>query len=342
MSNTLISDVIVPGVYAGYTAVDSPEKSAFFDSGVAISSPKLNQEASTGGNILTLPFWKDLDGSSEPNYSSDSVADVATPEKIVAGEQIARNAYMNKGYSSADLSGELAGSSPMQRVRDRFGAYWSWQWQRRAIASVKGVLADNIANDDSDMVNDISGATNADIATGTLFSREAFTAAAFTSGDRWDDYSAIAVHSMVAKRMVDNDDIDYIADSQGNLTIPTYMGRRVIVDDGMPYTPAAGALGTDAAPFYTSILFGAGSIGFGEGSPKMPVEIERVAGQGGGGGIETLWERKTWVIHPFGTKFTSTTVTGETPSWANLALATNWDRVVDRKQIPLAFIISNG
>lgn len=342
MSTTLISDVIVPEVYAGYAEVDSPEKAAFFDSGVAVSSPKLNQEASTGGKILTLPFWKDLDGGVEPNYSSDDVADIAVPGKIVAGEQIARNAYMNKGYSSANLSGELAGSDPMTRVKARFGAYWGWQWQRRTLASVKGVLADNVANDDSDMVNDISGALRSDIATGTLFSREAFTSAVFTSGDHWDDYVAIAVHSMIAKRMVDNEDIVYIADSQGSLVIPTYMGRRVIVDDGMPYVQAGGPDPTDTAPFYTSVLFGAGAIGFGEGTPRKPVELDPVASQGGGGGIETLWERKTWVIHPFGTKFTSTTVTGESPSWANLELAVNWDRVVDRKQIPLAFIISNG
>jgi len=343
MANTLISDVIVPEVYATYQAVDSPEKTAFFDAGVAVRSALLDGFANgQGGNIKTVPFWKDLDGSVEPNYSSDAAGTSAAPQKVVAGEQIARVAFINQGYSSADIAAELAGSDPIQRVRNRFGSYWRKAWQRRAIASLNGVLADNVANDGGDMVNNVAAATNTGVGAGTLFSREAFTAAAFTSGDHFDDYNAIAVHSVVYKRMVDNDDIDFIPDSQGQLTIPTFMGRRVIVDDGMPFTAAAGTGGSDAAAKYTSILFASGALGYGEGSARTPVEVQREAAQGNGGGIETLWERKQWLLHPFGFKFNSATVTGNSPNLANLALAANWDRVVERKNVPLAFLITNG
>lgn len=342
MANTLISDVVVPEIYADYTAVDGPEKTAFFDAGVAVRNPMLDVEASGGGRIVTVPFWRDLDASAEPNYSTDSTSDLATPQKVVAGEQIARKAFLNQGYSSADLAAELAGSDPMQRVRNRFGTYWMRQWQRRVIASMEGLLADNVANDDSDMVNDVSAATNGDVGTGTLFSRGAFTGAAFTSGDHFDDYTAIAVHSVVYKRMVDNDDIEFIPDSQGQLTIPTFMGRRVIVDDGMPFTPAAGSGAGDAAAKYTSILFAGGAIGYGEGTARTPVEVEREAAQGNGGGIETLWERKQWLIHPLGFQFTSATVTGQSATWANLRLAANWDRVVERKNVPISFLVTNG
>lgn len=342
MANTLISDVVVPEIYGDYAAVNGPEKTAFFDAGVAVRSPLIDGLASGEGRIQTLPFWKDLDASAEPNYSTDSTADVAVPQKVVAGEQIARTSFINQGYSSADLASELAGSDPMQRVRDRFGTYWMRQWQRRTIATLEGVLADNVANDGSDMVNDISGATNADVGSTTLFSRAAFTGAAFTSGDRFDDYNAVAVHSVVYKRMVDNDDIEFVPDSQGQLTIPTFMGRRVIVDDGLPFTPAGGAAGTDTAPEYTSILFASGAIGFGEGTARTPVEVDREAAQGNGGGIETLWERKQWIVHPFGFQFTSATVTGQSPTWANLRLSGNWDRVIDRKSIPLSFLVTNG
>ena len=342
MANTLISDVIVPEIYADYTAVDSPEKTAFFDAGVAVRNPLIDGLASGAGRIHTVPFWKDLDASVEPNYSSDATGDVATPQKVVAGEQIARTAYLNQGYSSADLSAELAGSDPMQRVRNRFGTYWMRQWQRRVVACLEGVLADNVANDDGDMVNDIAGATNADVASTTLFSRSAFTGAAFTSGDNFDEYTALAVHSVVYKRMVDNDDIEFIPDSQGQLTIPTFMGRRVIVDDGLPFTAAGGTGSTDDAATYTSILFAGGAIGYGSGTARTPVEVEREAAQGNGGGIETLWERNQWIIHPFGFQFTSATVTGQSPSWANFRLAANWDRVVERKSVPLSFLVTNG
>jgi hypothetical protein len=342
MATTQISDVYVPEVYSSYTAVNGPEKTVFFDSGIAVANPALAGMFSDGGRIAELPFWKDLDASDEPNYGTDDPTDIAVPAKVTTGTQVARMASLNQGYQSSDMTGELAGSDPMQQVRNRFGRYWQRQWQSRTIASLQGVIADNVANDDGDMVNNVAGATNADVATGTLFGREVFTAAAFTSGDHYDDYAVFAVHSVVAKRMVDNNDIDFLADSNGQLTIPSFLGRRLVVDDSLPMTAAAGTGGTDAAATYTSYLFGTGLIGYGERSPKVPVELEREAAQGNGAGIETLWERKSWVIHPFGTAFTNTTLTDGNATLAQLRLAANWDRVIERKLVPLASIVTNG
>lgn len=342
MAATRLTDVIIPEIYTDYQAVNDPEKTAFFASGVAVRSPLLDQAVTDGGRIVHVPFWKDLDPTTEPNYSTDDPAVTATPQKVVAGEQIARLAHLNQGYSAVDLAAELAGSNPMQRVRDRFGTYWMRQWQRRALASLVGVMADNIANDDGDMVEDISIAAGNSATAANLFSRTAFTGAAFTLGDMFEGVSAIAVHSVVYKRMVDNDDIEYSPDSQGQLTIPRFMGRLVIVDDQMPVVP-----GATNGFVYTSILMGPGVLGYGEGSPLVPVEVDRKADAANGGGVETLWERKSWLLHPFGTSFTSNTVTGgavtaPSATLANLRLAANWNRVVERKNVPVAFLRTNG
>jgi len=341
MATTQLADVYVPEVYASYTAVNGPEKTAFFDSGVAVRNTALGGLFASGGRIAELPFWKDLDASDEPNYGTDNPADVAVPAKVTTGVQIARLASLNQAYSSADLTSELAGSDPMLQIRNRFGTYWMRQWQRRVIASLQGVTADNIANDGGDMVNSIAATTNAGVGAGTLFSRAAFTTTAFTSGDNYDDYVAIAVHSVVYKRMIDNDDIDFIPDSQGSMTA-TFMGRRVIVDDGLPFTPAVGAGGSDAAARYTSYLFGSGLIGYDEGTPKNPVAIQREESQGNGAGVESLFERKSWVIHPLGTSFLSATLTTGNATLAQLRLAANWNRVVERKNIPFAALVTNG
>jgi hypothetical protein len=141
--------------------------------------------------------------------------------------------------------------------------------------------------------------------------------------------------------MVDNDDIEFIPDSQGVMAA-TFMGRRVIVDDGLPVTAAAGTGGSDAAARYTSFLFGSNLIGYGERSPRVPFEVEREAAQGNGAGVETIWERKSWVIHPFGTAFTSTTLTDGYATLAQRRLAANWNRVVERKNIPFAALVTNG
>ena len=337
MATTQLSDVIIPEVYADYQAVNSPEKTALYEGGIVVSDALLTQKANSGGQILDIPFWNDIDATDEPNVSSDNPATSATPSKITASKQIARVSYLNNGWSSANLSGEIAGSDPMTRIAARTGTYWQRQWQRRLIRSALGAYADNAANDSSDMINAIAIEDGNAATSANLFSRTAFTTAAFTSGDHFDDYAAIAVHSIVYKRMLDNNDIDFIKDSEGNLTVPAYLGRRIIIDDQMPV-----AAGGTSGFKYTSVLFGAGAFGYGEGSPAVPVEVDSNPEQGNGAGIETLWERKTWLLHPFGFQFTSTTVAGDSPTLAELALAANWDRVVDRKNIPLAFLVTNG
>ena len=345
MATTRLSDAVIPEVYADYQAENTPEKTAFFESGVVVRNEMLDTKAKTGGQEIQIPFWRDLDASVEPNASNDDPADMASPNKLGSGLQKARISYLNQGYSASDLVVELSGSDPMQRIRNRFGTYWQRQWQRRVIASAVGVLADNVANDGGDMVFDGSAA---------LWSRKAFTSAVFTLGDAFGQLSAIAVHSLAYKQMVDADDIDYIKDSQGNLTIPTFMGQRVIVDDSMPAISA----GDPATITTTAVLFGAGAFGYGEGDPEMPVEIERQARAGNGGGVETLWERKTWILHPFGYQFTGdditnranlrgrtgadTTVDEFSPLLADLRKAANWNRVVDRKNVPIAFLQIKG
>lgn len=337
MATVQLSDIIDVKVFRDLPAVNSPEKTAFFESGVIAASGLLNDLANQPGKIAELPFWKDLDGSSEVNYSSDDPSSTATPEKVVQGSQIGRKAFVNKGWSASDLATELAmGPRAMDHIRSRTDMYFTRQWQRRLIACMNGVKADNVANDSGDMVNDIAIEDGDNAVAANLFSRQAFTGAAFTSGDHFDDYNAMAVHSVVYKRMIDNDDIDFIPDSQGNLTIATFMGRRIIVDDGLPVEA-----GSTSGFKYTSVLFGAQAVGYGEGSPTVPVAVQREEDQGDGGGIETLWVRNTWLLHPFGFQNTGTP-SGDSYTLAELAAAGAWDRVVERKNVPLSFLVTNG
>lgn len=335
MALVRLSDVVIPAVYNTIAPVNSPEKTAFVQSGVVMAAPEFAAYVNGPSNIYNLPFWNDLDASGEPNYSTDNPADVAVPDKAGMDQMLARTAYINKGFSDADLVKELLNSDPMTHIRNRFGMYWQRQFQRRITAILSGMMAANVAQNSGDMVNNIS-VTSAPGA-GNLLSRAALTTAVYTLGDAADMIKAIAVHSIIMKRMVDNNDIDYIPDADGKLSIPTYMGLRVIVDDGMPVAnPSAGVFQ------YTSVLFGQAALAYAEGSPSLPFEVDRKPDQGNGGGVEIVWERKTWLIHPFGFSFTSNTVTGQSATWANLRLAANWQRKVPRKNIPLAFLVTNG
>lgn len=339
-----LSDVFIPSVYGSYTAVNNTETSAFVRAGIIATSDTLNQIARGAGKTFVVPFWKDIDPTIEPNYSNDDPADIAVPHGIQSGTMTARKAWLNQGFGEMDLVMELAGASPLQHVRNRFGTYWIRQQERRLIASCIGVMNDNVANDGGDMTVDISAA----VGDAAKFGANAFIDAVYTAGENSEMFRAIAVHSSIEARMVKNDEIVDIKDSEGNTVMRTYKGRAVVVDDGLPVS------GTGADRVYTSILFGGGAIGFGgvegnafalgEGVPKVAAEVSRTAEAGNGGGMESIWERRTWMIHPFGYEWleAGAAMVEMSPTLADLRLGAHWNRVVSRKQVPLAFIKSKA
>jgi hypothetical protein len=349
MATVRLSDAVIPEVYLTYQALNTPELTAFWQAGLVVRNDMMDTIARNGGKEATLPFWNDLDSSIEPNMSNDDPDDKATPNKVGSGQMKCRKAFMNQGYSSMDLIVELAGSDPMQHIRNRFGTYWARQYQRRLIASLRGVMADNIANDNSDMTIDIS----AEAGNAAIFNADAVIDAAGTMGDAQMNggrFSAIAVHSKIHTRMVKNNEIVTIQDSVTGLFIPTYKEMRVIVDDAL-------VIGSGASAVYFSVLIGAGFFGYGsqlgnlfaegEGIPRTPVAIERDERAGNGGGEETIWERKTTILHPQGFSWTDAEGTADaltefSPTLADLIKAAHWNRVVQRKQAPVAFLLSKA
>ena len=337
-----LSDAFIPSVYGSYTAVNNPETSAFVQAGVIVINEFMNRMIAGAGKTFVVPFWQDIDPTIEPNYSNDDPADLAVAQKIGSGTMTARKTWVNQSFGEMDLVAELAGSDPLQHVKNRFGTYWTRQQERRLIATCVGVLADNVANDAGDMLVDISGNAGA----AAQFSSDAFIDASYTMGDQVENLRAIAIHSSIAARLDKNNEIDTIRDSDGNILLKSYKGRAVIVDDGLPVS------GVGADRIYTSILFGAGAIGFGgveghafamgEGVPKVPAWVERVEQSGNGGGSETIGERHTWMLHPFGFEWIEGSLTEFSPTLADLRLAAHWNRVVTRKNVPLAFIKSKA
>lgn len=331
-----ISDAYVHDVYLSYFGLNDPEVSALVQSGAVNTSPLFDNIARNGGKQVTVPFWNDLDQTIEPNMSNDDPADLAVPNGLGSDTMTARNSWLNQGFSAMDLVVELAGSNPMQRIRERFATYWVRQFERRVLSTALGVLADSVASHSSDML----------IGDGTKVFQPAMVSDAKAQfGDTGFRFAAIAVHSEIENTMVKNDDILTVFDSQLKQEIRTYRDMRVVVSDLLPKS------GSGDAAIYTSILFGAGGVTFGgvdgsapmisgSGTPLVPSEVERLPRAGNGGGQETLWERKTWIIHPLGMDWVEGSLTEFSPVNADLVLGTHWDRVVNRKLIPMAFIKS--
>jgi hypothetical protein len=338
MANVMLSDVIIPQVYMSYDTVDSPELLALNTSGVIYSNPALTDALANGGTVFNVPFWNDVDTSQEPNYSTDNVADVAVPQKITAGDWQARKAELNNAWATADLVAELAGSDPMLRIRARTDFYWQIQKKKRLIATLNGVRLANAANNGGDMIYDVSTQDGNSANTANLFSRQAFVNAMFTLGDHFNDFTAIAVHSTVLANMISAQLIQYIQPANVPIQLPYYDNKLVIVDDDMPVIA-----GSISGYRYVSYLFGRQAVGMAEALPKIPVEVYRRPDQANGGGIEQLWERKNWLIQPRGFSFTSSVISaGQSANLSDLQAVANWTRQVPRKNVPFAFLITNG
>jgi len=96
---------------------------------------------------------------------------------------------------------------------------------------------------------------------------------------------------------------------------------------------------------YVTYLLGPNTICWNEAptDPSPSVEVDSKPAQGKGMGGEVLYTRRQFVLHPYGIAWQDDTVAGEFPTNAELANAANWDRAyAERKQIPIAFLLTNG
>ncbi len=327
MPVTQIVDVIVPEIFTQYQVENSLISTALFQSGVAVQNGEMASQLQAGAEQFTVPFWGDA-GENEPDVTSDDPTVQSVPLKITAAKQVVRKSFLHQSWSDMSLASELSGDDALTRVQDRVQAYWDRTFERRLIATLQGVLYSNVANNGSDMVNDISGATG----TAANFSASAVIETALTLGDRLEDVKAIAMHSAIYGEALQNDLIEFIPQSQG-LPIKTFRGLTVILDDNL--SPAAGV--------YTTILMGPGAVGYAVSEPRTGygTELFRIPGAGNGGGQSVLHSRFNLAMHPLGFTFTGASVAGDSPTRAELAMAATWTIAVSqRKTVPLAYLVS--
>lgn len=341
---TRIEDIIVPEVFGPYVQKLTMELSNVIASGIVARSGDLDNKLAGGGLTFTAPRFRDLDNDAE-RISTDTsvpfdhpdanlpsgVARPPTPHKIGTFQEVAVRINRNQSWSSTDLAADLAGAQPMVAIGGRVAAYWTRRLQLLLINTMKGILADNIANDSNDYMFDVSGSSFSEGVTN--FTAESVLDAQQTMGDAQASLAGIMMHSVVYNRAKKNNLIDFIPDSNGVVNIPTFLGLRVVVDDGL--TPAAGHV-------YDSWLFRSGAFSFGVGNPGTPVETDRKPGGGNGGGQDVLYSRVQWCLHPEGHAFELTSSTGLAdggPTDAQLRSAATWNRAYpERKMVPLAVL----
>jgi len=302
MPKTTVADVIVPEVFNPYVVEKTTELSALYQSGIVASSDELNSLALSGGRLINMPYWNDLDGDDEV-LSDINALDV---ERITSGQDIAALLMRGKAWSVNDLAKALSGDDPMQVIGQLVAGYWARRMQAAILSILEGVFA---APSMAPNVYDTDVRISAD---NTILASQCL-------GDAKSKLTGYLMHSAAEADLARQDLIDFTKDSTGSIEVPTYLGKRVIVDDGCPV----------ANGVYTTYIFGQGAIGYGEGAAPVPTETTRDALSGD----DILINRRHFLLHPRGVRWLDQAVADQSPTNAELANPANWLRVYEPKNV---------
>ena len=303
MAATKVTDIIVPEVFNPYVIQRTAELSAFFQSGVVGNVAELDLVGARGGKQINMPFFSDLTGSDEVLSDSSPL----TVSNITSGQDVAVLHARGRAWGVNDLAKAISGADPMAAI----GGYWARRFQDILISTLKGSF---LAASMSGNVHDISAVTGA----GGVISASTTIDAMQNLGDARGNIAAIAMHSDVVAKLAKDDLITFVRDSEGRPAVDTYLGKRVIEDDGLPVSGGV----------YTSYLFGDSAVGYAEGNPAVSTEVDRDSLQGD----DILINRRYLILHPRGIKWQGTPA-GAAPTNSELEVGTNWARMYDNKNI---------
>ena len=336
---TLRSDVIIPEVFTPYVIEQSTQRNQFLASGVVQPMAELN--ATEGGDFVNVPFWKaNLSGDLEVLSDSSSL----TPGKITADKQIGVILHRGRAFEARDLAALAAGSDPMAAIGAKVGEYVANQQQADLYKCLEGVFG-ALTGSDSPAFDALRFDTTGMTALGP---RQVAKARAIL-GDQGDKLTAVAMHSACYYDLVERKAIDYVTNTEarlstaatgastinavggsvaaayGDVSVPTYMGLRVIVSDDI----------TNSAGNYACYFFTAGAIASGE-QAAMRTEVDRdILAKSDAMSLDMHY-----LYHPVGAKWAVTTTN---PTRAQLATVGNWSKVYETKNIGIvrATITSN-
>ncbi|WP_414461812.1 major capsid protein [Hyphomicrobium sp. DY-1] len=316
---TKVSDVFVPEQSNAYVRENTTRVNAFFQGGIMATVPDL-VFPQKGGQGVAMPFWKALGERAQLIDDNDDLE----IRKIQSGQDFAVMHARALVYGATDLSDALAGDDPMDAINAGLTENWSYEFNMMTFATLKGAMGALAA--EGTPVNSINISTASGAA--AYLDGEAFIDGAQTMGDAKGGIVGVGMHSAVNAWLAKQGLIETIRDADGVVQYETFMGKRIVQDDAN--APTTGV--------YTTYLFGAGALGFGEGSPKVPSATDRDELKNGG--EEFVVSRRHFVIHPRGIKWNpiSGVPASATPSDAELANPANWVRCWEAKNIRLVQI----
>lgn len=314
----------------------------------------------TTTSYARIPMFGRIGGAAQ-NYDGTtdiSASSTTTFERgvVVVGRS---NAWVEQDFSY-DITG---GVDFMDNVAQQIAEYWDDVDQGTLLSILKGIFAMTGAQNLVFVNNhtyDITGLSGNDKDGNPLNCAGATTlntALQKASGDNKSKFTMAILHSAVATNLENLKLLQYLkyTDAQGvekPLTIASWNGRVVLIDDSMPVEDVAAGEEEETPAYtkYTSYVFGDGAFDYEDIGAKVPYEMSRDPKTKGG--QDVLYSRQRKVFAPYGLSYTKKSQATLSPTNAELENGANWELIhngkstkaeyIDHKAIPIARIISCG
>jgi len=311
---TQIAHTITPQIYQSYMREVTAELSDFVQSGIAVADSRVSENIDSGGLLVNMPFWNDLDGVDE---TLDDGVTPLTTGRIEASNDIAAVLYRGRGWQVNELAAVTSGDDPLGALMARIGAWWTRREQAVLISTLKGLFAEDGTLYDTHFLD----GSDENISPELVLSTKQLL------GDSSWKVNQMAIHSQTYTQLQKQNLIEYIPNARGEIVIPTYLNYRLTIDDGIPFDKTTGV--------FTSYMFGAGSLGRNSGNPsKLTLfELDRDAARGN----DYVYTRRAITMHPYGCRWTDAErESGKvTPTNTDLENPKNWQLVYEPKNVSL-------
>jgi len=317
---------------------------ALLKSGALVRNTTLTNAFKTGTGTFArrFPIMGRISDKDPVNY--DGKTDIPY-------DSIGTLSYRATSYGRAAAWGEnqfvydiTGGVDPLAWMGQQIADYWDDQLMKTVTSVIKGMfgMTDSVSAEFVEKhTYDITGADSVDKEVGADTLNIAMQRA---SGMHKRIFTTVIMHSAVATNLENQKLLTYLKGTDPNgmerdLSMATWNGRRVLIDDDVPFDAETGK--------YTTYLLGAGAFDYDELGAKNAIEKERIAREKGG--IDILINRRRSYLIPRGVSFEGEPAT-DSPTNAEFEVGKNWQVIQNKttgekwshQRIPFARIISEG
>lgn len=324
MSITTIQNMqIVPEKFSQYVIDRTTSLNTLVGAGIASSDATVAQLINgtpEGGRFIQLPMWNPLEGEEDVFGEQDvSIGNITTKEAR------ATLLMRQRAWGSTDLAHVLGGADPMSATIQLISDWRNEREQQIYLSIMKGLFAENGAL--KEHINDITALSSE----AAYISREATLDTKQLLGDHYKSLGMVFMHSATYTYLQKKELIlrqPWVNPVGETVEIETFMGYRVVVDDGMPVN----------GDVYDTYFMGKNCFIRQDGTPQGFIGTETDRDKIGAKNY--LINRWCQVIHPRGLSWVNdgdyTNPDHKYPANIDLEVAGNWKLAVDHKKVALA------